>query len=330
MRILVVTNMWPTPDHPHFGSFVRDQVTALRRLGLMVDVFFTDPKKSRAEYAMRLKALRRVFAERTYDVINAQHTYCVIQIRAATMGLKPKQTLVLTSHEGEILGPKTSPQPRLSPRHWVWLKRLAVRFVDRLIVVNPELAARLRYTGPCSVIPPGIDLQRFAPMDPKSAKDKLNMPNEQPFVFFPSDPSRPGKRHDLFLDAVARITQPVNVRAAGDIPPDQMPTYLNAADVVVLTSVYEASPMAIKEAMACNRPIVSTRVGDVAELFDGLDGHFLSTWDPVDIATCIERALERDGPTQGRKRLQQMDLTLPASAALTAEVFTSLVEEPSR
>lgn len=50
---------------------------------------------------------------------------------------------------------------------------------------------------------------------------------------------------------------------------------MNAADIIVMTSLWEVSRNAIKEAVACKRSIVSTSVRDIKRLYGDLDGHFL-------------------------------------------------------
>ena len=88
-----------------------------------------------------------------------------------------------------------------------------------------------------------------------------------------------------------------------NIPNEETPLYYNAADIVLLTSLWEGSPNAVKEAMACDRPIVCTNVGDVEWLFGESKGHYLTDFTPADCASQIEKALKfsKDkGRTDGR------------------------------
>src|SRR4030042_595614 len=100
--------------------------------------------------------------------------------------------------------------------------------------------------------------------------------------------------------------------------------YLNAADVLVLTSFKEGSPNVIKEAMACNCPIVSTDVGDVRELIENLKGCFITSFDPTDVANKIILALDfRDKYryTTGRDRILSMGLDSKSIAEKMAKVY---------
>jgi len=113
-------------------------------------------------------------------------------------------------------------------------------------------------------------------------------------------------------------------------PHRTVPAHLNAADVLVLTSDAEGSPMVVKEAMACNVPVVSTAVGDVPQLFSGLPGHWLCSQDPREIADALEAALRFGKRTQGRSRMADLDLD-PISRRIIAVyewVLTQRVRHP--
>lgn len=105
-----------------------------------------------------------------------------------------------------------------------------------------------------------------------------------------------------------------------DIPHDQVAYYMNAADVCVLTSHYEGSPNAIKEAMGCNRPIVSVDVGDVRELLGGINGSFVVSSNPADIAGAIKKAIEYR-KTNARQRIFDLGLDLDTTAEKIIKVY---------
>jgi len=103
---------------------------------------------------------------------------------------------------------------------------------------------------------------------------------------------------------------------------------MNAADVVVLTSLYEGSPNVIKEAMACSRPIVATDVGDIKWLFDNEPGHYISSFSPIDMAKKIEFALEfseKKRRTNGKERIIKLGLDSKSIANRIIDVYKNVL-----
>ena len=91
------------------------------------------------------------------------------------------------------------------------------------------------------------------------------------------------------------------------IEPELVPIYLNAADVLLLTSFSEGSPNIIKEALACNCPIVSTDVGDVKENFKETSGNLICSYEAESIAKKIEFLLKSDRRTNSRGKIEHLD-----------------------
>ena len=110
------------------------------------------------------------------------------------------------------------------------------------------------------------------------------------------------------LVEVKRKRNDLQMITGGGISPTMMPFYMNASDVVVQTSRFEASPMVIKEALACEVPIVSTDVGDVKDLISKTRGCYLCHGDPKDVAVKIDSALTYGKRTEGRNQIQHLDL----------------------
>jgi teichuronic acid biosynthesis glycosyltransferase TuaC len=331
MRVLVVTNMFPTAERPHHGIFVRDHVDALVAAGAEVDVFAVDTAAGPRAYLTAIPALRRRLQAGGFDVINAHHTYCVLQLALAGVRRITRAPIALTCHEAEVFAPAgyREPEGGLNRRmvYWTAPKRRAFALADEAVCVHQDLAALARPGQPVHVIPPGIDLGRYAPAPQAQARAALDLPADVPIVLFPGDASRPQKGADVFQAALARLSAKPHVVMGGKLSPADMPAYFNAADVVVQTSLYEASPMVVKEAMACGRPIVSTPVGDVAGLFAGLPGHYLCPPEPAAVADAIEQALAFEGPTDGRARIVELGLSLEAIAARYLDVFDAATHD---
>ncbi len=293
LRVLVLTNMYPSPQHPAFGTFVAEQVESLRRRGLDMDVLFINPRDSKWNYARGPLLLRRRLASNRYELIHAHYVFC--GLIAATQRRAP---VVLTHHGIEVLAGWTAP-----------LSRLASRLAQATIVTSPAMARRL--PGQAAVIPCGIDLEQFRPMPREEARRALGLPAEPRLVLFAGEP-RPEKRLDLAQAGVEALRRrwpgPVELIIAAGQPHQRIPLYMNACDVLILTSDYEGSPMVIKEAMACGLPIVSTDVGDVAEVIGDTEGCYICRQDAADISEKLAMALAFGRRTDGRRRVEHLSL----------------------
>ena len=191
-----------------------------------------------------------------------------------------------------------------------WVCRAFTRFFDSVIVVSEEMRTRLNVPD-AHVIPCGVDMSLFKPAEMLAARDALGLPHDRKLVLWAGEYRRPEKRFELVSQAIALLKQSVpdvELVVLSNKPHSTVPDHLNACDVLVLTSDAEGSPMVVKEAMACNVPVVSTPVGDVPQLFAGVDGHWLSSQEPADIAEKLRTALQYGKRTSGRERIARLDL----------------------
>ena len=103
--------------------------------------------------------------------------------------------------------------------------------------------------------------------------------------------------------------------------------YLNAADALVLTSLWEGSPNVIKEAMACNLPIVSTDVGDVKEVIGDTEGCYITSYEPSDVAGKIKLALDFGKRTNGREKIKHLEINTIAKRII--DVYNEVLQKKS-
>jgi glycosyltransferase involved in cell wall biosynthesis len=90
-----------------------------------------------------------------------------------------------------------------------------------------------------------------------------------------------------------------------------MPVLMSACDALLFTSMQEGSPNAVKEALACDLPVVSVEVGDVPVRLQGIEGcELCSDERPETIAAALERVLRRGQRIAGRQAVQQLDENL--------------------
>lgn len=292
MKVLVVTNMYPRPQSPASGTFVRQQVESLRKEGVDVDVFLVVGSKHKLNYLWGIFRLWAWLLTHRYDLIHAHYVFSGIIAR--TQFLYP---VVLTHHGVEVF------------MNWQRFPSQAINaLVDRVILVSEEQKRKLRCSK-AEIIPCGIDFDLFRPMPREEARNKLGLPQQKKLVLFAGHHWRREKRFDLVKAAVdlAQKTDPsIELVFVSGQPPDVVPLYMNACDVLLLLSDGEGSPMVIKEAMACNLPIVSVPVGDVPKVIGGTDGCYLCSQDPADAAEKLRVALGHPGRTNGREMIEYM------------------------
>ena len=293
LRVLVLTNMYPTTAEPHFGCFVRDQVDDLRRLGADVAVLAFDARGRRRRYAEAVPRLRRALRRDRFDIVHAHYG-----LSGAVAALQPGVPAVTTFHGSDACVPW---QRGVS---WLVARR------TQPIAVAPVIAANLGVRD-APVIPCAVDLALFHPIDRVEARRALGWPQAGPCVLFPAargDRSKVGnKRPDIFDGMVERLRRSVSgVFAASldGLPRAQVALAMNAADVVVLTSLREGAPVVVKEALACETPVVSAAVGDVPAVVRGLPGCAIVPRDPADLAQAVEGVLGAGRDSRLRAAMQ--------------------------
>ncbi len=330
MRVLVVTNMYPTEERPYYGIFVKEHVEALERLEVEVDTAVTDTSRSRIAYFTAMPKLRAMLSRKRYDVIHVHHTYNVYQVKLAQMLSRTKAPVIITIHEGESLIPEGLRDERAD-----WLKKLvylkrpkrwALDLTDRVVSVNEPIPMALDYQKPYEIIPPGVNVGLFRPLDKSECRERLGIPQEVPVLFFPADPKNPFKGFSIVEESLPSLPDNLQVLTGGEIAREEMPVYMNAADVVVQVSEFEASPMVVKEAMAVNVPMISTDTGDAKRIFGTTPGYYICEKNAKDVAAKIKQALEFGGRTSGHERFLSIGLSLEQVAQRYLKIYRELID----
>jgi len=259
LRVLAVTNLWPEGDS-HRGVFVAEQVRALQRLGVWVDIEVIGQSRGVKDYLLAARRVRRRARAGRYDLVHVH--YGLTALSARFVGA-PR---VLSLYGSDI-----------NARWQQMLTRLGWGGTAARIYVCRALA-RTAHDRRGVVVPGGVDFDLFAPVDRGQARTALGIGPDEPVVLFGGEPDRWVKGYDVFTDVLAALRErgiPVRElllaepgQARGDVP-----RKFAAADVLLFTSRKgrEGSPGVVKEANAMGLPVVSVAVGDVAEVLSGVE-----------------------------------------------------------
>ncbi|HEX2204205.1 MAG TPA: glycosyltransferase [Longimicrobium sp.] len=325
LRILVVTSEWPTPAHPGYVPYLVQEVACLGRAGVEVDVFAFRGRKNPLRYLWAWMRLRRRLARARYDVVHAHFG------QSGVVALGAPAPLVVTFHGSDLHG-IVGRRGRGTAAGWV-LRRVSgfvARRADAVVVVSPHMAALLPPGVHCEVVPSGVDFRRFAPAPRDAARRRLGLPDGVPLALFAGAPGDPVKRHALAAEVVRRVRlrRPLEMVVLDGVPHAEVPHYLNACDLLLVTSAHEGSPTAVKEALACGLPVVSVDVGDVARRLAGVEGcHLCAGGTAGELARAVTAVLERRGRVDGRAAVA--DVGAEALALRLARLYARLAGRPA-
>lgn len=285
MRVLFVAS----GNHGNVSPVVKAQGDSLVKVGAEVDYFLIKGKGIKG-YLGQIGPLHRYWKMGHFDAVHAHFSFS--SYVASLARVKP---LVVSLMGSDLKSTRWNAKMiRFFSRVFHW---------QEIIVKSKDMANDLQIHG-VHVIPNGVDTGLFVPLDKMQCRKRLGWENGKTHVLFPANPERPEKDFTLAKSVVSFVGEEVQLHVFEDVDHADTVYYYNAADAVLLTSKWEGSPNVIKEAMACNRPIVSTDVGDVKERLKGVDGCFVAeTRDPQLIADLLHKSMTYNGMNCGRKKL---------------------------
>ena len=313
MRVLVVTNMFPTPQSPSNGRFIEQQLEGLKLISLLdVEVLCVDRiTKGMRVYAMLPGQLRAKIKACQPDLVHVQYGGVMADI--VTNNVQDRPTIV-TFHGSDLHGqPNASPLRRLLSAYGVFASRRAARRCDGVVVVAEHLRRMLPKAVSNSrvrVIPCGIDIDMFKPMNRALCCKKLGWDPKMFHVMF-QDSGDPVKRSSLAYESVQALKNSgvkCELHVLRKVPYAEVPTWINACDILLLTSIVEGSPTIVKEALACNLPIVSVDVGDVRERIEGIEGCYIARPELHDLVAKMSLVASSAKRIDGRPAVPQLSL----------------------
>jgi glycosyltransferase involved in cell wall biosynthesis len=302
MRALIVTNMHPSPERPALGSFVRDQVQALKRIPEVEIELFAFAPGGVGAYARAASALRGRYRGARFEVVHAHFgltAWPALAVRA--------DAHAVTLHGTDL----SHPRSRLLTTAALPLLDLVAAVSQPLLEQAPGWAIRSH----TAVLPAGVDTDRFRPIPRAEARARLGLHPEGPYLLFPADPGRPEKRYDRAREVAGNG----ELLSLGSVDPAQVPLWVNAANAVLAPSEREGFGLAVLEALACDVPVLSTPVGVAAKALEGIAGTYCAPFDAAAWRQALAPHLaDADPRVEGRVRAEQFSTDRMAARVVEA------------
>lgn len=307
MKILFVSSGNTTGG---ISTIVKSQGKSLEKKDSYVE-YFTINSNGFYGYTISIFKLRRYLKDKNPNIIHAHYS-----LSAFVASLATSKPLVVSLMGSDV-----------KEKKWnnLIIKLFNYIFWDICIVKSDDLKKSLGIKN-AIVIPNGVDVEKFTPMDKEEAVLKLGWEFDKKNILFPANPKRKEKNFSLAQKAIKLLgIDNYAFHYLDNVDNNIMPLYFNASDILLLTSLWEGSPNVIKEAMACNCPIVSTEVGDVKWVLGDTEGCYLTSFKPEDMAKKITLALDFAKKTNGRKRIIELGLDSETVAKNIIEIYKEVL-----
>ncbi|WP_273484038.1 glycosyltransferase [Desulforamulus ruminis] len=324
MKVLHITNMYPWKEKPWYGIFIANQIKSLDKYAIKNDVYFINGNESKISYLKALVELKNY--RNKYDLIHCHHGWCGI---IANLVLKNERK-VLSLVGGDLLEKKILYKRLLSK-----VLKSQIHTFDHIIVKSDKMLKICdSETSDISCIPNGVNMELFNQIEKELCKEKLKLcPDKKYFLFTAAanDKLRTEKRYDIIKKAEiilkSRGITGFDILFLENLDHKDVPYYINACEAVLLSSDYEGSPNIIKEALACNVPIISTDVGNVDELVRDLDNCYIVEQSSEVFANYMEIIMSKSvSLCKGRMRLKELKLDEESVAKSILSVYQKILK----
>jgi teichuronic acid biosynthesis glycosyltransferase TuaC len=295
--------------HKGISPIVKRQAMSLERKNICLD-YYSLSGKGFLGYLRNIMPLRNYCRSSLPDIIHAH--YSLSAFLAVFSGKRPLIVSLMGSEAYSSFFNK------------LFIRICNLLFWKEVIVKSLEMKKLLRLKK-ASVIPNGVDTEKFSPMDNLSCIRQLNWKEDKIHILFAGNPLLREKNFSMVQEALNKYDfANTELHVLENVNPDEVVIWMNAAHVIILTSLREGSPNVIKEAMACNRPVVATNAGDIKWLLGEEAGHFLCDFSVDDLIAklllAIRFSLEQK-QTTGRTRILKLGLTDSVIAEKIIQVY---------
>ncbi|MGK0376603.1 MAG: glycosyltransferase involved in cell wall biosynthesis [Patiriisocius sp.] len=306
---MTVIHVGRSKEKEKLSPIILSQGHSLTNIGVSVN-YFAITGRGFIGYFKSIFKLRRYISTLKPDLVHAH--YSLSGFVAAFATSKP----IVVSLMGSF--PK---------RNWrYYLVKFFMSFLWKVTIVKSAATALQLKSNKLHIIPNGVDLKLFTHLEKEDARKKCKLESNKKYILFAAEPQRKVKNYQLAESAVKLITsrKDVELLTVYNLPHDKIVEYMYASDVLLLTSISEGSPNVIKEALACNLPIVTTKVGDVERILETVEGAFIAnTYDDIEVSKLLEEALKVD-TFKGLDRILELNLDSESVANKLSNLYAGL------
>jgi teichuronic acid biosynthesis glycosyltransferase TuaC len=308
MKVLHITNNFPTSRHPIFGIFVKEQIESLNKLNIDNEILFINGReKGKIEYLKSIFRIRKRLVKEEYDLIHCHHALSALCL---ILSGKSKFNKILVSFQNDPiheLGKKTFQFIKNNSNGWI-------------------------FKNNSFYLPNGVNTELFKPIPKLYARNELNLDSQSIYcLFVSSNKIRKQKRYDIFSETIKILRNKYGYKNIQEIKlintsREKIPLYFNAADLHLLTSDFEGSPNSVKESLACNTPVVSTNVGNVKELLN-IEGNYVSNSNsPKELAKLAYMALTKNS-LKGSEQIRNLNLDINSVALELEKIYKLIINK---
>ena len=288
MKVLIVAS----GNSALISPFVKEQGDSLKEIGLDID-YFLIKGKGMTGYLKNYFNFIKIVKNNTYDIIHAH--YGLSGLLATFQSHVP---VVITFHGSDVNLNRTN----------FYLSFLASRLSNANIFVHESLSKKLSlFSDKAEIIPCGVNLNLFKPINKLASRDKLGLDHNYNYVLFSSSFNNKIKNAALAKLALSNFENIILLEMKG-YSREEVHLLMNAVDILIVTSHSETGPLVVKEALACNCPIISTDVGDVKELANGTKNCYIVEYDAKQIEQRIRDILSSNKKSDGRAAVKHISL----------------------
>lgn len=302
------------------APFIKEQGESLRKQG--VDIFYYPIiGKGFWGYLKGGWRLKTYLQQNSVDLIHAHYTLSGWTAVIGAGKIPVVLSLMGSDAYGDHIGVN---KVSLSSRVSTLLTLLIQPFVKRIICKSENIQRFVYLKHKSCIIPNGINKEKFNSR-PINRNQSSNFTNGEKTVLFLGNKADVRKNYPLAEAAVTELNLPdVELVSPYPVSHDDVPTFLKTANVIVVPSLMEGSPNVVKEAMACNCPIVATDIGDVKWVIGDTEGCYVSSFNSKDFADKIKLALQfssSKGRTNGNERISTLGLDSETIANRIIEIY---------